>query len=906
MIKRVLLAIAIPLLWASTVFGFTGPGSIWAQPKGSFTLQYYDGDTTGFGRARDACIRRGGGVITLGPGLENLTLTFPTNANLLIIKQFTTGFSTYPPLSGGGGSGAGISAVVAMRFGDPVGLPFDSTQVGIQAALDYVGANSGVVILGAKTFTTTSALWIHSNTHLIGQGIGISVIKRSTSPVGLPNDNGNIICTSKIGANGTPNTALSGGFPSDSLANISISDLTLDGNYTAFPSVNPNGPNNFGIRLFYVDHVLVNNVEVKNTLQTGLDFFGCRNGTISNIWTKKTGQQINLGTRNGINFNMDGNVSLTASTIWGKDFTVNNIHLENHKDTGFFIGNVSNVKISNVFDFCNHDSIYGNTTFEVGCSGADISGYVIKGIDISNVEAVGTTNAFWSNSVQSPGLGMEDISITNCTAKFSTEHHFGTAMNIISSAGSGYVRKFTLTGCSFTNINSGNNDGSGVTAGFLWAFGGGGVYSSDIKISHCTFVGAQGGTLHTNNDGFRVGGSIYKVTLEDNTVRNVESIGYNIVAGTTDNTRMVSLNNCLVDGAQSWGYAVETSGGTVNGVNIKNCIAKDTNKNTLGPSFYLLTYSSGQVLKNIRVEDCSLIRTSGTNMRGLFIQKDVSATVDSIFVINNEFSKAVSFPYNITGSPTNLFISDFMGLLINSGATFSRLSAVDSLRVTGPAIIGSISGTTSTLDIGTGGSGSTGARLNIDSEASGTPYLAFQRNVSTKGDIQVLPSAFRIEADTTITWGRVSGTTFAVWAPGTGNTCKFRFGDNVLPTHGLEIATDATIGDTLRVAGRVDLNNSLLLRQGADIVSAATIAIGDANFYNLTGANTVTDITGPSVPTKKLQKIAFYITGALQITNGNHWILNGNFNGNGVGGKDVLVIDWDGTNATEDHRTINP
>src|SRR5437667_10026277 len=108
-----------------------------------------------------------------------------------------------------------------------------------------------------------------------------------------------------------------------------------------------------------------------------------------------------------------------------------------------------------------------------------------------------------------------------------------------------------------------------------------------------------------------------------------------------------------------------------------------------------------------------------------------------------------------------------------------------------------------------------------------------------------------------------------------------------------------TLADTLRVAGRLDMNNSVILRQGVDIASAATITIGNSNFYAVTGNTTSTDIAGPAMPAGKHQIVTLYVTTGWHITAGNHWKINGNFDGNATGNKDSITFEWDGTDATE-------
>lgn len=146
------------------VIAYTGNCSIQVQPLGYFQPYYANGDTTSFGIARNYCISRGGGVIAIGPGCEDKTFTYPTNANLLVIKSFKTGwcadpFSSTCPLpgssvvniftAGGITPASGQCVVWALKGITPNFFfkVFGGTQVGFDSAKVFVGTK-GLIIRG--------------------------------------------------------------------------------------------------------------------------------------------------------------------------------------------------------------------------------------------------------------------------------------------------------------------------------------------------------------------------------------------------------------------------------------------------------------------------------------------------------------------------------------------------------------------------------------------------------------------------------------------------------------------------------------------------------------------------------------------------------------------------------------
>lgn len=143
---------------------YKGNCSIQVQPLGFFVPYYTDGDTLHFGQQRDYCLRQGGGVIVIGAGCENLTFTYPANANLLVIKNYKSGWCADPFLSGcplpsstitsifdvgGITSASGQCVVWALKGITPNFFfkVFGGTQVGFDSAKVFVGTK-GLIIRG--------------------------------------------------------------------------------------------------------------------------------------------------------------------------------------------------------------------------------------------------------------------------------------------------------------------------------------------------------------------------------------------------------------------------------------------------------------------------------------------------------------------------------------------------------------------------------------------------------------------------------------------------------------------------------------------------------------------------------------------------------------------------------------
>lgn len=94
-------------------------------------------------------------------------------------------------------------------------------------------------------------------------------------------------------------------------------------------------------------------------------------------------------------------------------------------------------------------------------------------------------------------------------------------------------------------------------------------------------------------------------------------------------------------------------------------------------------------------------------------------------------------------------------------------------------------------------------------------------------------------------------------------------------------------------------------RRGPDLASAGTLAPhpDGGNFYVVTGATTVTDITG--LPAFLYRVTVFEVEGKIRFVDGGNLNLDGDFVGNGTGGPDLVGMIWDGTRWNEAFRSLN-
>jgi hypothetical protein len=400
-----------------------------------------------------------------------------------------------------------------------------------------------------------------------------------------------------------------------------------------------------------VSNATIEDVEVRNTLQTAIELNACRDSRIATCYIHDVGLERMLGTRNGINLN-NKSTSLTTTVNWGKRLSIKNTRLENHIDAGIDCANVSDVDISGIEMSCDHDSLYGNMAFEFE---GNIAGYTMKNFTISDVRATGHTGRFFQKGGTVPLDGLE---ISNCRFTASAASNRG-AIVLASGKGAGapVCSTVDISDCTFRNLNASNSDGSATTATFFWLYAQGGPPAKHVRVTRCTFEGGAGGTHHSINRGFLVGGNLYDFQAVECVVKNVEDIGFEVVASGSDVARDLLFKDCVVDGAQSDGYKIFQNGvtGSVIGCRFIDNTAKDTNKSGPGWGFQLDGHSG--VVRAARFEGCRIVRTTGKNMNGLRVSQGGSGVVDSVWVGRNDLVGGAT-PFQAVGRITRQVYGD--------------------------------------------------------------------------------------------------------------------------------------------------------------------------------------------------------------------------------------------------------
>ncbi|HEX5031389.1 MAG TPA: right-handed parallel beta-helix repeat-containing protein [Candidatus Eisenbacteria bacterium] len=526
-------------------------------------------------------------------------------------------------------------------------------RANVQAVLDQARRGRDLYIdQGPGNLDADSTLWIHGNTHWTGAGQGLSTVTRTRFNPADPAYHGDIVNSARWGMH-APNLGLTGDAPTDSLESITIQGITLDGNGRSWADADPNGCNNFGIQIWFAEGVSIRDVEVKNTLQTGIELDACRRSRIADSWIHDVGLQTNLGTRNGINLNNNSG-NLAASLRWARDLSVTNTRIDNHRDTMIDCANVSDVTIDGIRSHCDFDSVSnrpGQALKDVFEFEGSIRGYTMRKFTISNIAAQGQTGVFFVKSGSAPpldGLTMTHLEFT------AGDSSFGACIALGSNPGG--VHNVRIEDGTFRNLN-GKNSGVGRTSTFLYCYSDRDTIR-DVVFKDLTFVGAHGETYHPSNRGAQIGGNATDVRLEDCTFRNCEAEGVAVLANGSNVARRIVVERCVVDGSQREGFIVQQSGvsGKVNGVRFSGNVAKETNKNRPGFAFRALA-TSGDV-RNVSFLRNQVVRTSGADVRGLQLYQSGGAALDSIWVAGNDLGPPGTAPYSSSGKVTNVRLTD--------------------------------------------------------------------------------------------------------------------------------------------------------------------------------------------------------------------------------------------------------
>lgn len=532
--------------------------------------------------------------------------------------------------------------ILAMKDGDRVARPFPT---GLQVAIDYLGGGKGKVFIGPGTYEHTTCISVHSNVHIQGAGAGVTIIKRATGSLltGDATNSGSSFIATPFGSNGTIATQSTG------QADITIADLTIDGNQSNFGSVNPATPTHMGIRMPYTDGLRIMNLEVVEFLQSGIHLDEAREVFIDSIKLYKLGQYGSASARNGIT--LVNNNSFLAG--YSRSVVIQNCISDTVTDAHFYCGGYTDVTYSGI-------QILGGGQFGFEMETTS-SATNTQRVTIVNSTAAGLTKEFMRmGQLSGSATTFQDILLRNCSCTFAASTHSGFAVRAANSTNV-IVKRFKMSGCTFLNCNS--SDAANVPYFFFETTNT--TPSQDISIEDCTFNGALPSSTVTSSHGMDIRGSITNLVVQNVAIRDAQGKGIYVHTKTASCTiQNARLTNCSVYNCTDDGISVITDAatGTIKRIKLDGCYVEDACEATGTNAFRVGPVQGTTTGQDIRVVNCNSVKVSSTLLtRGIRIEAGASSTSDSYIIATNDFSGftvAGDLEYANTGTSTNVQFSD--------------------------------------------------------------------------------------------------------------------------------------------------------------------------------------------------------------------------------------------------------
>lgn len=533
---------------------------------------------------------------------------------------------------------SGTVSIFALKDGDYVATYFAGTTAGLQAAIDSLEGGKGKVFIGPGTLQVTTVISIHGGCHLQGSGRGVTVLQRQTGTLtsGDAAYSGIMLLTTLYGANGSPPTT-----SNTAHADITISEITLDGNQSNFGSVVVGTPRHMGIYAAWVDKLFLRDVEAKEFLQTGIQLDACRDSSIIGCTIKNVGQYASASARNGLS--IINNTTTAIGLDYAKRFVITGCTIDTMNDAAIDLANVQDVTCADCL------------LINYGVDAIEFEGVPANTSRIGNFSFTGITsqggNTRFVAAGASAGTSVEDIVFSGCTAYFDTTVHNDSAVVL---AANTTLKRFAMSSCAFYNINSaGQVNNYGISANST-------ALLEEISFTDCHFHFPPLVAGLSSSHGALLQGKLAKVTLKGCTFVNVSGVGVNIGAlASGDTLTDISLRDCVVDQGNSYGFSIynASTNATVKRISLSNCVALDVNQ-AVNDSAFGVTQSGANancVISDIALDKCRAIRVSGTGTfnYGLRLYQAAPGTLTKILLDQNEFTTPALAPFVIAGgTPT--------------------------------------------------------------------------------------------------------------------------------------------------------------------------------------------------------------------------------------------------------------
>ena len=564
-----------------------------------------------------------------------------------------------------------------MKDGDVWATEFASTTAGLQAAIDYLAGGKGKVFIGPGTLDVTTAIYPHSNCHIQGAGIGATVIQRASGSLTAADASytGNLFLPTPYGTNGSPATSAA-----TAVSNITISDITLDGNYTAFGGINPATPRHMALYAVWCNGVWIKNVECKNFLQTAIQFDTCRKCFVSDSFIYYCGQYTSASSRNGINF-INNQTGLADD--FGRYLNVSNVYIDQILDEGFSISNTEWVVIENC--------IVNNVDIVIELEGGTYT-TTAGHYKFNNITAKNNRGEFFKWAPTSAGITLSDVAITNCSMEGHATLHITDVIGLGqgSSADKG-VQNIAISNCIFTNCNSGDASGRN----FVRISATSTSPSKNITISDCTWQHGLTTSTRTDCDGIRVFASVDGLKISDCNIRDAAGRGilFEPIYAAQSN---VEITNCLISNCTHDGiYLVNDSlATTMKQFNLSGVTVLDCCEQTGSIGISLSDTFAGSSMSGVFIRGCRVVRTgSNAIVNGLKLLQSGTGAMSSVATCDNDFTGCTGTNITTSGTITDLRYNE---TLYQSTPSAGILSSEDiTIQSPGNELKFTASGTTS-------------------------------------------------------------------------------------------------------------------------------------------------------------------------------------------------------------------
>jgi polygalacturonase len=499
---------------------------------------------------------------------------------------------------------AASASVINVKDYGATGDGTTDDTVAIQSALTAVPSTGGKVYVPAGTYIVSTSLFAKSATHLCGDGIGVTILKRKAAT----QTNSSTTLTGPILTAGpSVGTAYSNGTPG---SKITISDMTLDCDYTNQTATQASKGNN-AIRLLYVSGLTIQRVEAINTLETAIEATFSNNVLIDSNVVSAAGKLAAVADANGIS------VYYGHATSWGQNVVITHNRITDIGVSGAFASegiatydlDFVTITDNEIGSIINGAGIEINVTTALACVGYNISDNQIH--DCAGTSGFGVTAGI-SGTIK--GMRVSNNTISNVKV---CGLYINFCSGLVVEGNSVYNSNTVVDATYFNAIDILNSDAPNVTSNIvLFSSAAAGVYG--IRAFACTNgqfsdnvvktptaaclivnVGSQNNLVTSN----RLVGGTYGVQIHNSGTNSGNYVYANYCSGQStsayfENSGQTNYLDLLTNGAFTVPGALTVTGniagsGSIRGLKATEALTTSAAITTAGRMLIDITNTSG-------------------------------------------------------------------------------------------------------------------------------------------------------------------------------------------------------------------------------------------------------------------------------------------------------------------------